>query len=143
MKQYKVYLFDFDGTLFDTLPSSVYVFKEAFSKKGIELNEEDILHYTRVPIPETYRKIVPSCKEEDIEPFLDMITELVNSNRKYIQSLILELSNLQMRFEQYDDNEDYYDEKLKSQSDIIEKYICEQKELYRQYFKKLQEEKHF
>ena len=70
-------------------------------------------------------------------------TELVNSKRKNIQSLILELSNLQMRFEQYDDNEDYYDEKLKSQSDIIEKYICEQKELYRQYFKKLQEEKHF
>ena len=79
MKQYKVYLFDFDGTLFDTLPSSIYVFKEAFSKKGIELNEEDILHYTRVPIPETYRKIVPSYKEEDIEPFLDMITDLVNS----------------------------------------------------------------
>ena len=79
MKQYKVYLFDFDGTLFDTLPSSIYVFKEAFSKKGIELNEEDILYYTRVPIPETYRKIVLSYKEEDIEPFLDMITELVNS----------------------------------------------------------------
>ena len=68
-------------------------------------------------------------------------TELVNSKRKNIQSLILELSNLQMKFEQYDENEDYYDEKLKSQTDIIEKYICEQKELYRQYFKKLQEEK--
>ncbi len=79
MKQYKVYLFDFDGTLFDTLPSSIYVFLEAFKRKGVALKEEDILHYTRVPIPETYRKIVPSYKEEDIEPFLDMITELVNS----------------------------------------------------------------
>ena len=79
MKKYKIYLFDFDGTLFDTLPSSIYVFKEAFAKKGVSLNEDDILHYTRVPIPETYRKIVPSYKEEDILPFLDLITELVNS----------------------------------------------------------------
>ncbi|MCR5308797.1 MAG: HAD family hydrolase [Bacilli bacterium] len=79
MKQYKVYLFDFDGTLFDTLDSSTYVFKEAFLKKGVQLNEDDVLHYTRVPIPETYRKIVPSYREEDIEPFLNLITELVNS----------------------------------------------------------------
>ena len=67
--------------------------------------------------------------------------ELVISKRKNIQSLILELSNLQMKFEQYDENEDYYDEKLKSQSEIIEKYISEQKELYRQHFKKLHDEK--
>ena len=67
--------------------------------------------------------------------------QLVNSKRKNIQQLIVELSNLQMKFEQYDDNEDYYDEKLKNQSDLVEKYICNQKELYRNYFKKLQEEK--
>ena len=68
---------------------------------------------------------------------------LVISKRKNIQSLILDLSNLQMKYEQYDDNEDYYDEKLKNQSEIIEKYINDQKELYRQYFKKLEEENHF
>lgn len=79
MKQYKLYLFDFDGTLFDTLKSSTYVFKEAFLQKGISLKEEDVLEYTRVPIPETYRKIVPNFKEEDIVPFLDLITKLVNS----------------------------------------------------------------
>ena len=80
MKQYKVYLFDFDGTLFDTLKSSIYVFREAFTSIGVPLNDDDVLHYTRVPIPETYRKIVPSYKEEDIVPFLDLITKLVNSN---------------------------------------------------------------
>ena len=79
MKQYKVYLFDFDGTLFDTLPSSIYVFKEAFKEKGITLNDDDVLGYTRVPIPETYRKIVPNYKEEDIVPFLNLITKLVCS----------------------------------------------------------------
>ena len=67
---------------------------------------------------------------------------LVNAKRKNIQSLILDLSNLQMEYEQYDDNEDYYDEKLKNQNEIIEKYINEQKEYNRQYFKKLEEEKH-
>ena len=67
--------------------------------------------------------------------------QLVISKRKNIQQLIVELSNLQMKFEQYDENEDYYDEKLKNQSDIVEKYICKQKELYRNYFKKLKEEK--
>ena len=67
---------------------------------------------------------------------------LVNDKRKNIQSLILDLSNLQMEYEQYDDNEDYYDEKLKNQNEIIEKYINEQKEYNRQYFKKLEEEKH-
>ena len=79
MKQYKVYLFDFDGTLFDTLHSSIYVFEEAFSRINVPLNKDDVLGYTRVPIPETYRKIVPSYKEEDILPFLDLITQLVNS----------------------------------------------------------------
>ena len=56
MKQYKVYLFDFDGTLFDTLPSSVFVFKEAFRRKGVELKDEEILNFTRVPIPDTYKR---------------------------------------------------------------------------------------
>lgn len=79
MKQYKVYLFDFDGTLFDTLKSSTYVFKEAFLRKGVALKDEDVLGYTRVPIPDTYRKVIPNCNEKDIGPFLDLITQLVNS----------------------------------------------------------------
>ena len=81
MKQYKVYLFDFDGTLFDTLPSSVFVFKEAFRRKGVELKDEEILNFTRVPIPDTYKRLIPDHNENDIEPFLDLITELVNSKK--------------------------------------------------------------
>lgn len=81
MKQYKVYLFDFDGTLFDTLPSSVFVFKEAFKRKGVELKDEEILNFTRVPIPDTYKRLIPDYNENDIEPFLDLITELVNSKK--------------------------------------------------------------
>ena len=34
MQKYQLYLFDFDGTLFDTLPSSKYVFKKAYEYLG-------------------------------------------------------------------------------------------------------------
>ena len=49
MEKYNLYLFDFDGTLFDTLPSSKYVFKKAYEKIGISLNEDDVLGFTREP----------------------------------------------------------------------------------------------
>ena len=68
--------------------------------------------------------------------------DLVITKRKNIQSLILDLSNLQEKYSHYDEGEDYYDDKLKDQDEIIEKYIADQKELYRQYFKKLEEERH-
>lgn len=80
MKQYKVYLFDFDGTLFDTLNGNIYVFKEAFKSRGIELKDEDVLGYTRVPIPQTYKEFKPSATEEDIESLLNLVTKLVNTN---------------------------------------------------------------
>jgi len=79
MKKYKVYLFDFDGTLFDTLKSSIYVFKEAFATKGVILRDQDVLFYTRRPIPDTYREKVPNFSEKDIHPFLDLVTMFVNS----------------------------------------------------------------
>ena len=77
----KLVIFDFDGTLFDTLKSSIFVFKEAFLTKGINLNDKEILGNTRVPIPDTYRKIVPNHNEDDIPKFLDLITKLVNSKK--------------------------------------------------------------
>ena len=47
MQKFQLYLFDFDGTLFDTLPSSKYVFKVAYANLGYELNEEEVLGFTR------------------------------------------------------------------------------------------------
>ena len=43
MQEFKLYLFDFDGTLFDTLPSSKYVFLMAYKNIGISIKEEDVL----------------------------------------------------------------------------------------------------
>lgn len=68
---------------------------------------------------------------------------MVNSKRKDIQSLIIELTNLQKKYYHYDENDDYYEDKLKDQSEIVEKYIINQKELYLQHFKKLEKDKNF
>ena len=68
---------------------------------------------------------------------------MINSKRKDIQCLIIELSNLQRKYSQCDENDDYYEDKLKDQSEIVEKYIINQKELYLQHFKKLEKEKNF
>ena len=77
MQKFQLYLFDFDGTLFDTLPSSKYVFKKAYEKIGIELNEDDILGFTREPIPNSYQRV--GGKKEEWSTFINYIEEYVNS----------------------------------------------------------------
>ena len=78
MKKYSYYLFDFDGTLFDTLTANQRVFIEAFKSIGIEIKKEDILEYTRVPIPDTYKKLnAPSDKWEF---FGEKIIQFVNDS---------------------------------------------------------------
>ena len=77
MNKFKVYLFDFDGTLFDTLPSSKYVFKMAYHAIGIELNEDDVLGFTREPIPDSYKRL--KAPKEKFSFFMDNIEKYVNS----------------------------------------------------------------
>ena len=77
MKQFQLYLFDFDGTLFDTLPSSKYVFKMAYKNIGIDVNEEEVLGYTREPIPNSYARI--GAPQELFNSFMDDIEKYVNS----------------------------------------------------------------
>ena len=77
MDKYILYLFDFDGTLFDTLPSSKYVFKMAYEKIGININESDILGFTREPIPDSYQRL--SAPREKWETFVHYIEKYVNS----------------------------------------------------------------
>lgn len=77
MDKYNLYLFDFDGTLFDTLPSSKYVFKKAYEKIGIPLNEDDVLGFTREPIPDSYKRL--GGKKEQWRVFINYIEEYVSS----------------------------------------------------------------
>ena len=77
MQKFQLYLFDFDGTLFDTLPSSKYVFRKAYEKIGIVLNEDDVLGFTREPIPDSYERL--GGKKEEWRVFINAIEEYVNS----------------------------------------------------------------
>ena len=77
MQKFLLYLFDFDGTLFDTLPSSQYVFKMAYKNIGIDINIDDVVGWTREPIPDSYARI--RAPKELFNSFMDDIEKYVNS----------------------------------------------------------------
>ena len=77
MKQFLLYLFDFDGTLFDTLPSSEYVFKKAYENIGININVNDVIGWTREPIPDSYQRM--GAPKEKFISFMNDIEKYVNS----------------------------------------------------------------
>lgn len=77
MQQFQLYLFDFDGTLFDTLPSSKYVFRKAYENIGFKLNEDDVLGFTREPIPDSYDRL--GAPKEKFSSFMEDIEKYVNS----------------------------------------------------------------
>ena len=79
INQYDVFLFDFDGTLFDTLESSIYVFEESYKHIGKTINREDILGYTREPIPNSYKKVTGSM--DGYDDFIKDIDNLVLSQK--------------------------------------------------------------
>lgn len=79
LNNYDVFLFDFDGTLFDTLESSIYVFEEAYRRIGVAINREDILGYTREPIPVSYERLMGSL--DGYDEFIKDIDRLVFSQK--------------------------------------------------------------
>ncbi len=79
MQKFQLYLFDFDGTLFDTLPSSKYVFLMAYKNIGISINEDDILSWTREPIPNSYARM--GAPQELFDSFMKDIDKYVNSQK--------------------------------------------------------------
>ena len=54
MKKYDLYLFDFDGTLVDSLKSLIDVFVLSFRAIDIEIDEKNVLQYTRQSLEDTY-----------------------------------------------------------------------------------------
>lgn len=79
LDKFDVFLFDFDGTLFDTLESSIYVFEEAYRRIGIQVDHDAVLGYTREPIPNSYKRLVGSM--EGYPAFIASIDELVHSQK--------------------------------------------------------------
>ena len=77
MQKFQLYLFDFDGTLFDTLPSSKYVFRKAYESIDMSVNEEEVLSFTREPIPNSYQRL--GAPKEKFAFFMEQIEKYVNS----------------------------------------------------------------
>lgn len=57
MKSYDLYLFDFDGTLVDSLKSLEDVFVLAFRAIDIEIDPNNVPRYMRIPLEETYDEV--------------------------------------------------------------------------------------
>lgn len=79
LNEFDIFLFDFDGTLFDTLESSIYVFEEAYKHIGIKVNHDEVLGYTREPIPNSYKRLVGSM--DGYPSFIKDIDDLVHSQK--------------------------------------------------------------
>ena len=79
LDKFDVFLFDFDGTLFDTLESSIYVFEEAYRRIGIQVDHDAVLGYTREPIPISYKRLTGSM--DGYPAFIASIDELVHTQK--------------------------------------------------------------
>ena len=68
MKRYDLYLFDFDGTLVDSLKSLIDVFVLSFRAIGVEIDENNVQRYMRIPLEETYAEVnAPWDKTDEFE----------------------------------------------------------------------------
>ena len=77
MKKYELYLFDFDGTLVDSLDSLIDVFVLSFKAIDVDIDESNVLRYTRIPIEETY---------EEVHAPMSRVDEFIKAIRYYLNS---------------------------------------------------------
>jgi HAD superfamily hydrolase (TIGR01549 family) len=77
MKKYKLYLFDFDGTLVDSFPSLYVVFKDAYDAVGITITNDDIPQLSREPLAYGYFRL--GGKPEDGKKFGQVLEEALDS----------------------------------------------------------------
>lgn len=56
MKKYKYYLFDFDGTLLNTMPALEYVFTVSYEHVGVKFNPQETVEFSRIPLDEGYAR---------------------------------------------------------------------------------------
>ncbi len=61
MKEYDVYLFDFDGTLVDSYPSLIGVYQEGFATVGEKVTAEDAAIFM-------HEALVDSCARRNLSP---------------------------------------------------------------------------
>lgn len=79
MKKYKLYLFDFDGTIVNTEKALEYIFGESYKAAGIIIDPKDTMPISRKPLKKTYYEY--GGTEEKLQVFLDKIEETLKSDR--------------------------------------------------------------
>jgi len=86
---YKVFLFDFDGTLVNSRPAMSYIFHTSFDKVGIRIKEDDISYLMRYPLEESYYKF--GGKKECYSEFVkEIITNLLSQKSVELTSFFPE-----------------------------------------------------
>ena len=79
VKTYDFYLFDFDGTLVDSLNSLMHVFANSFQDIGISITREECLTFSRQPIDVSYYG--KGGTEDKFFYFIDRINYYLNSHK--------------------------------------------------------------
>ena len=77
MKKFKLYLFDFDGTLFDTTEALKMVFKRSYEHEGVIITDEQCQKFSREPINIGYEELVGGS-EDDFWKWVDVINYYLN-----------------------------------------------------------------
>lgn len=93
MKRYSLYLFDLDGTLFDTLDSLKCAYRDGVKRFNASLVEEDFPSYLGLSLPRFIRKvgIDPSKEKEFCDYFNKAVAskEIARNTKLYSDTLEL------------------------------------------------------
>lgn len=76
MKNYELYIFDFDGTLFDTRDSMAVIFQKGLAAIGRNIDEEmgkDLMHYS---LPDSFKILGINDKEEQWKVYMAILEAL-------------------------------------------------------------------
>lgn len=77
--KYKVYLFDFDGTLFNTEKALNYIFKGAFAVAGVNITDDEVMEISRQPFEKVFFE--KGCDPTKGKEFEMKLIELVHSQK--------------------------------------------------------------
>lgn len=88
MEKFKLYLFDFDGTLCDTKEALKMVFKRSYEKFGIKVNDEQCVRFSREPINIGFLELMGSM--EKFWDFIEVINYYLNGEESINLSIIYE-----------------------------------------------------
>lgn len=85
MKEYSVYLFDFDGTLFDTKRSLRKVWRDAFQAVSMPVTDEQCDHYMHQNLFQTLEE--HGVKKEDYPAFGEALTASLDEPETIAQNV--------------------------------------------------------